>query len=94
MVCVTELYNTKIEGRNAYFLLLYINDSSGADVDKIRPDERTPLHEAAERGYSSIVKLLSSKVANLVQRDGNDATPYDLAFKNDHKEVQKCQLHK
>ena len=49
---------------------------------------RSPLHEAAESGHEDIVDLLIKKGgADLLVRDANDATPYDLAFKNSHQEV-------
>ena len=51
-------------------------------------NQRTPLHEAASSGHASIVKvLLMGGGADPCLRDGQYATPYDLAYKEGHEEV-------
>ena len=60
---------------------------SDAEVDQEGPNERAPLHEAAEAGYKNIVELLLHKGADTVRRDSNDCTPYDLASKKNHTKV-------
>ena len=60
----------------------------GAEVDQAGENERTPLHEATETGHTTVVKWLIEKGADTLTRDNEDNTPYDLAFKQDNKEVR------
>ena len=48
---------------------------------------RTPLHEAANAGHCDVIKVLMSNQADPMLRDSGNDMPYDLAFKNDDKEV-------
>lgn len=61
---------------------------SGANVDDESAIGRTPLHECSEGGHVNVTELLL-KVgrANPTPRDGNDLTPYDIAYSKMHKEV-------
>ena len=54
----------------------------GADVDQAAADGYTPLHEAASRGYQSIVEVLIEQGADVnahaVGADGQVVTPLDV----------------
>ena len=51
-------------------------------------NDRTPLHEAASSGHTSIVEtLLVGGGADPCPRDNHNATPYDLAYSEGHEEV-------
>ena len=50
---------------------------------------RTPLHEAANASHCDVIKVLISKQADPMLRDSSNDMPYDLAFKNDDKEVRR-----
>ena len=62
---------------------------SGAQVDLEGANGRTPLHEAANAGHCEVIKVLMSNQADPMLRDSSNDMPYDLAFKNDDKEVDK-----
>lgn len=55
----------------------------GANVDQIAADGYTPLHEAASRGYQSIVEVLIEQGADVnahaLGADGQAITPLDVA---------------
>ena len=60
---------------------------SGADVRLFSSNGSTPLHEAARGGHHQVVELLVRKGADITALDDLDATPYDLAFRNNHTQV-------
>jgi ankyrin repeat protein len=48
---------------------------------------RTPLHDAAEKGPTGLVKFLITKGANVNEKDDNGQTPLHHATKEGHKEI-------
>ena len=59
----------------------------GALVNAEGENHRSPLHEAASAGHVPIVELLIKEGANPCHHDNHDATPYDLAYAEGHREV-------
>lgn len=60
---------------------------NAANVNSVNDDLQTPLHLAAERGFTEptqgeIIKLLIEHGANAGLRDKNHKTALDLAVKN------------
>ncbi len=86
--------HTHTHTRTRTHVRICAHSHSGADVEEESLDGRTPLHEASVAGHVSIAELLVREGgANPVPRDENDATPYDLAFSNGHKQVSReCVL--
>ena len=66
-------------------LLLQKNAKHYIPVD--RHTNKTMLHWAAQRGYSSVVKLLVQYKANIDPLDDSKMTPMFLAIKNGHLEI-------
>lgn len=63
---------------------------AGADVNTTAgEDRRTPLHAAAEGGFSELVEHLLLVGADFTAKDNNECTPLHLAALNGHEEV--CQ---
>ncbi|HVZ19921.1 MAG TPA: ankyrin repeat domain-containing protein, partial [Vicinamibacterales bacterium] len=52
----------------------------GVDVNAFNTNGQTILHNAAQRGYDSIVSYVASKGAKLDRRDKQGRTPLDLAL--------------
>jgi ankyrin repeat protein len=61
----------------------YSYDYRGRQVPSVRAQpHRTALHGAAMKGYTSIVKFLAGRGADLYAKDANGATALDLALGN------------
>lgn len=69
-----------------HWFITFLSDSE-PDINQHGAYGRTPLHEAADKGYKNIVRQLLYKEACTTERDDNDCTPYDLAYNCQHKEV-------
>lgn len=66
-----------------HFLLL----QSELDIEAASTIGRTPLHLAAIRGHTQIVRYLVNKSANKDVRDNDENTPLHLASEYGHFEV-------
>ena len=53
---------------------------AGADVNGADASKRTPLHAAAQHGYTDLVRLLAERGASMTAADVDGATPLDAAL--------------
>ena len=67
--------------------LLHLLISAGADVNAVQERDITPLHQAADRGDASLVRLLLAAGAKVGARASNGRTAAELAMMKGHEEV-------
>ena len=53
---------------------------------------RTPIHEAAEKGYTEIVKILAPLTDNPNAPENNGTTPIHIAALHGHTEIVKILI--
>ena len=70
-------------------IVQYLIEKQNVDKDIKGLCDGTPLHYASEWGETEIVKYLVSKGANKNAKDKDDKTPYDLAYKDEIKNILK-----
>ena len=59
------------------------------DIDVKDDHNNTPLHMAAESGFSDLCKFILSKTDNPFPVNDEKKTPYDYAKKNGHTATEK-----
>ena len=62
---------------------------NGANIEAKDCREETPLHLASSYGKTEVVKYLVSKGANKNAKNNDGKTPYDVARKDEIKELLK-----
>jgi len=63
--------------------------NSGADINALDVDDRTPLYWASERGHANVVKLLLDRKANPLLLDQDRRSPLHRAARYGHTDVVK-----
>ncbi|HET7133908.1 MAG TPA: ankyrin repeat domain-containing protein, partial [Gammaproteobacteria bacterium] len=69
-------FRTQQEALAAVTVLL----DAGADVTRADVNKRTPLHAAAQQGYTDVARLLAERGGDLTAADVDGVTPLDAAL--------------
>ena len=75
--------------KNGHYRVVEYLVTKGADVNAIQKEGLTPLYLASQKGYIDIVHLLLLKGADRTIKSKNGLTPFDVAIKQEIRELLK-----
>ena len=76
---------------NSYDVAKYLIENS-FDVNEADANKYTPLHAAAEYGFTDMAELLVKKGANVEVKDKNENTPLSIAVFNSKSDLSLIEI--